>query len=62
VGEPERCSVTARSHEAALCVMQHICRWPSTEGPRHMLALLPHEHGTDGFFIARWVRRKPGGA
>jgi 16S rRNA C967 or C1407 C5-methylase (RsmB/RsmF family) len=26
--------------------------------PRHWRALLPHVHGTDGFFVARWRRTK----
>jgi len=25
--------------------------------PGHWRALLPHVHGTDGFFVARWKRR-----
>ena len=36
-------------------------RWPFEARGSNRLALLPHVHGTDGFFIARW-RRAPSAA
>jgi 16S rRNA (cytosine967-C5)-methyltransferase len=36
--------------------------WPGPHGlesARHSVALLPHVHDTDGFYIARWLKRMP---
>ena len=35
--------------------------WPFENYGSNRRALLPHIHGTDGFFIARWRRVKPEG-